>query len=74
MLFFLLRLLCYFLEKVGLILIFLCEMQKLTIFGRITGGGGAGRSKPAIKVNKVLVYLLINGLVRTQTLEPTPFG
>ena len=27
-------------------------MQKLTIFGRITGGGGAGRSKPAIKVNK----------------------
>ena len=47
-------------------------MQKLTIFGRITGGGGAGRSKPAIKVNKVLVYLLINGLVRTQTLEPNP--
>ena len=42
----------------GLILIFLCEMQKLTIFGRITGGGGAGRSKPAIKVNKVLGYLL----------------
>ena len=49
-------------------------MQKLTIFGRITGGGGAERSKPAIKVNKVLVHLLINGLVRTQTLEPTPFG
>ena len=58
----------------GLIFIFLREMQKLTIFGRITGGGGAGRSKPAIKVNKVLVHLLINGLVRTQTLEPTPFG
>ena len=38
------------------------------------GGGGAGRSKPAIKVNKVLVHLLINGLVRTQTLKPTPFG
>ena len=74
MLIFFRRLLCYFLEKVGLIFIFLCEMQKLTIFGRITGGGGAGRSKPAIKVNKVLVYLLINGLVRTQTLEPTPFG
>ena len=46
----------------------------MTIFGRITGGGGAGSSKPAIKVNKVLVYLLINGLVSTQTLEPTPFG
>ena len=36
------------------------------------GGGGAGRSKHAIKENKVLGYLLINGLVRTQTLEPTP--
>ena len=47
---------CFFLEKVGLIFIFLCEMQKFTIFGRIAGGGGAGRSKPAIKVNKVLVY------------------
>ena len=48
--------------------------KNMTVFGRITGGGGAGRSKPAIKVNKVLVHLLINGLVRTQTLEPTPFG
>ena len=40
----------------GGVFIFLCEMQKLTIFGRITGGGGAGRSKPAINVNKVLVF------------------
>ena len=41
--------------------------MNMTVFGRITGGG-AGRSKPAIKVNKFLGYLLINGLVRTQTL------
>ena len=48
--------------------------KKITIFGRITGGGGAGRSKHAIKENKVLGYSLINDLVRTKTLEPTPLS
>ena len=46
----------------------------MTIFKRITGGGGTGRSKPAIKENRVLGYLLIIELVRTLTLESTTLG